>query len=272
MFKYFAIFIFCISQCDLVAQVIPNGDFEVWGLYNTWTLEPEFWHTPNNQIVESVQQDTDAYEGEFAMKVHAAQGIEGGMQQVANVFFTVDNTPVQLKFYAKTFIPEADVTDNVSVTVELRHLGVTVYTQTHGMFETINEWQLQVMEIQAPPMLVDEARVHVAAGYNGALSGGSPETWISVDMMEFVSNINVQDLVNREVKVFPNPASGYLTITTSSPDQNNLEAIINSMDGAVQMHEIVRRSLDISKLSPGMYILTLLENGMVVRRQSIAVE
>jgi hypothetical protein len=98
--------------------VVPNGNFEIWDLYNTWTLEPLDWTTSNDQIIESVRQDTAAYEGVFAMRVTVLPGFEGGVPQSASTLAMTTEAPTELQFAVKANVPDDVEQDRVEVKVE----------------------------------------------------------------------------------------------------------------------------------------------------------
>ncbi|MBL7943628.1 MAG: hypothetical protein JNM00_12725, partial [Flavobacteriales bacterium] len=182
--KYFLLGAAFSLQCIANAQFeVPNGNFEVWDLYNTWTLEPLDWETPNDQLIASVRQDSAAYEGELAMRVTVLPGFEGGVPQEASILIPTDVAPDQLQFAVKTNVPEDVEQDRVEVKVEFLSDNELLYDQTWQSFESIIEWEIVTMEF--PEIFVDisHVRITVSAGFTSGLFGGSWDTWISVDQM-----------------------------------------------------------------------------------------
>ncbi|NNC82169.1 MAG: hypothetical protein HKN79_01215, partial [Flavobacteriales bacterium] len=55
----------------MMAQTVPNSGFEEWEVTPQSTLEPVGWDSDNTQLTTSTSQDTEAYSGNYAMRVQA---------------------------------------------------------------------------------------------------------------------------------------------------------------------------------------------------------
>lgn len=174
------------------AQIeIPNADFETWGYYNTWNLEPEEWSTGNFQLYEHVFRDSSAYEGDWAMRVYPFGFFEPYPGQ-ATAYFPVTEIPSTLDFYMKSYMGQE--ADSVSVHVQLFHLDEMLLDEYWASDETVEDWTPVTFEIPTTIIPATHAQVTVQASYGGAFLEGSLDTWISVDAM----SLNAANSINDE--------------------------------------------------------------------------
>lgn len=64
-------------------DTIPNAGFEYWHFMG-WYENPDGWQTNNNQLMERVVKDTNAYSGKYAMQIKATG--------YAHIIFPAKNT------------------------------------------------------------------------------------------------------------------------------------------------------------------------------------
>ncbi|MBL0315778.1 MAG: T9SS type A sorting domain-containing protein [Flavobacteriales bacterium] len=254
---------------QIKGQEIPNGNFEVWDLYNTWTLEPEYWSTQNNQLTTPVTQDTLAHEGDFAMRVQVLPGFEGGVQEIAYISFPIAFMPYSMNYWVKASVPDGNDLENVTVTASFYYLGQEVYTDMDVMYDSITTWEQRVMIFPPIDVAVDEIRILVSAGFVTPLGGGSWDTWISIDEMAFSNEVSVSN-TNIETNFFyPNPCRGTLylqTVTAGSIlEIYNLQGVLISNEQAYQQN-------DLTFLPSGMYALKLKTPAGESFQQKIIVE
>ncbi|WP_425391252.1 cadherin domain-containing protein [Ekhidna sp.] len=77
--------------------------------------------------------------------------------------------------------------------------------------------------------------------------------------------LNTSDVV--EIKIYPNPTTGYLTIGT----EKSIEVKIFGLSGKMHLSKILERngSLDVSKLPQGQYIIQLHDSGKLITSEKI---
>lgn len=174
-----------ISGMALAQTEVPNGDFEEWGLFNTWTLSPAEWLTPNGQLMAPVEIDSNAYEGNFAMRVTPFLGFETAAAN-ASTSFAVNTLPEEFSFQVKSFIEEG-AEDSVRVSVryyESDAAQAPLYSISWIATSSIDDWTQVSLQLDTEVLGVSMITIDVQCGYNGALGGGLWNTWISVDDMK----------------------------------------------------------------------------------------
>lgn len=254
---------------QLAAQ-IPNASFEVWDLYNTWTLEPQYWTTSNDQLMTPVVPDSNAYDGELAMRVNVLPGFEGGVQQSASVLFPTAVVPASLDFYVKCDIPDIVEMDRVSVKISVLNEDAIVTEGEWISYDSIPEWQFVSIQLDDPGMDVTEIMIFVTAGFSNGLFGGSWETGISVDAMS-LSSVNNVDEVNCVPLVFPNPTSdGKFNVTGCDFSQQN-SIVVNDLSGRliIACDHCLTRDLELSE--KGLYIVSIENSKGIISRQPLLV-
>ena len=261
----------CLISFATVAQEVPNGNFEIWDYYNSWTLEPQYWETPNGQLIESVLQDSMSAEGVLAMRVTVLPGFEGGVPQTAMVSFLADTVATHLRYKVKTNIPEVDESDQVSVAVELLLSGNVVYTKVDSIFETMSEWQLRYLALPNTPILFDGVHIVVTSGYHNGLFGGSWDTWISIDDIRFETIVGVQKEEIGEFQCYPNPAKHMLNFVVPENLLANGMLVITDEYGKIISNAKLKRSISVEHFAPGIYHASLLVDGKLLLTERFVV-
>jgi hypothetical protein len=258
-------------------SIVPNGSFETWDYYNTWTLEPEFWNTPNNQLTESVVQDSNAFEGNLAMRVNVQPGFEGGIGQTADVIVPLSSFPSVLHFAVKASVPDGDVNDQVSVTVNFFDGEILVLSQSWTATDSIAEWQQVNLGFVPPGAAATTAQIVVTAGYVGPLGGGSWYTWISVDDMYWTTAESVEDTNVATLELFPNPANDVLNLKCSNVVGKGCCFSITDISGKVvytstnnaAMYNNGTLQLDVAALPGGSYIAVYTAGSSILRKHFV---
>lgn len=245
-------------SADIIAQnQVPNAGFETWDLYNTWTLEPEFWTTPNNQLIESVVPDSNAFEGDLAMKVKVLPGFEGGVPQQASVLFTVNENPSMLEFAVKAMIAGESEQDVVWVKFqgfkEDAQIDGDLYWSTDV---SINEWELIQLEIPEFSESIDECLITIQAGETNGLAGGSWDNWISVDAFAIDFSNDIHE-ITKESKLYPNPLRGNWLFSPHFSESNQTSIDFYSIDGQLLFSKMITDNAIYIDLPPSLYVVVI---------------
>ena len=251
------VFVMCFA---FVAQAqIPNASFETWDYYNTWSLDPEGWDTPNGQLIVSVIPDSAAYEGELAMRVTVLPGFEGGVPQSASTLIPMTEFPTTLHFAVKAYLPLSDSSDRVTVRADFIYEDAIVYSEEWGSILTIEDWQEITLSFFPPNLPVTDMYLTVIAGYTEGLFGGSWDTWISVDAMSLDFIDTVEEL-GCESSVYPNPSpDGIIRITNCGAAYRGTITILDAMGRNVfQCTQCTADALHLS--TPGLYFAIVQNN------------
>jgi len=83
--------------------------------------------------------------------------------------------------------------------------------------------------------------------------------------------LNTIDEKNKFFSIYPNPVTNYITIS-SATNSDNKEILISSLDGKIvyrSTFEENTKTLDISAIASGMYIVTILNKKSFVHQQKI---
>lgn len=83
------------------------------------------------------------------------------------------------------------------------------------------------------------------------------------------SPTNIVDIILENIKIYPNPASNYISITSDKNDQINLVQLYSKDAKLLSQVNKGYENLNISHLSPGMYILRIIGAGWSVNRKLI---
>jgi hypothetical protein len=72
-----------------------------------------------------------------------------------------------------------------------------------------------------------------------------------------ISLVGVNSIANNpDVKIFPNPATGTVNIESNI----NVRAVVSGMDGRTEIDQPNAKSIDVSRLANGLYLVTLFDD------------
>jgi len=253
-----------LASSNLFAQLeIPNGDFETWGYYNTWTLDPASWECSNFQLANHVIPDSMAYEGNRAMRVYP-YGFFESAPGYASVEFAADAIPASVDFAVKAYI---DGLDSVSVRVAFINTngGEDWIIQESKVWYTdtsIPEWQVISIPLDQVEPVIDRCLISVIAGYGQFFLEGSLDTWISVDAMGFEGLINTINPIstNNEVRLYYSTSQAqFLTLGLQNPELVERVNIYSSHGALVQSRSDFKIP---KKLASGIYTYKFVHKGV----------
>ncbi|MFM9986083.1 MAG: T9SS type A sorting domain-containing protein [Flavobacteriales bacterium] len=255
------ILVFWGGIASIAQAEVPNGNFESWGNSKLTDWVPEFWETDNYFEYPTTIPDSNAFEGNLAMRVRPIQGFEGATPQTARTLFSITGIPTNLHFAVKTNIPDLDPYDEVSVQIEFLNEDAIIGSEIWTSTESIDEWQ--DVDLPIPPMMfpIEEARITVKAGYIGALGGGSIETWISVDNMSLDVTSGVDDVATSSILVYPNPCTDLISLngignSTVPKSIRIFDASGRDCSSLIEVNKVAtadRIDLDVRALANGLY-------------------
>ncbi|MEM9050624.1 MAG: T9SS type A sorting domain-containing protein [Bacteroidota bacterium] len=242
------------------AQEIPNPGFESW-FVEIWQEVPEGWQTPNGQLVPIVTKDTDAHEGNYAMKVTAVNdGI--GAYGWAKCLIPTSSIPPSLDFYVKA-LAEFGL---VSVKIAFFNGENEFYTETWSSGESINEWTFVSLPLSQIEPVMTHAEIEVEAFVGDLVPGGA---WISIDAMGFDGPLHASSDQTIAFQVFPNPTTSSATLRGElAGSQLSVFDLTGKLLEKTQLitdiHEI-----DLSDLPKGLYFIELISPSGVRASQKL---
>ena len=136
----------------------------------------------------------------------------------------------------------------------------------HGKFSTLYEWHQQ-----DPPDAFEINRNEVIYSYQG---NRNP----FIDHPEYLINIydptigTLETASANQIKIYPNPASEFISVANISAELNNWEISITNMFGQEVRNDIgydmtSKTKIDVSCLPNGLYILSLINENRIITRK-----
>lgn len=230
-------------------QPLPNGGFESWIFMGGWYESPEYWQTNNNQIMSAfVEKDTNAYMGQYAMKVNTHGYAKGGFKFIQSL--------IGIYGMVKTNIITPD-----TVRIKVRFfLGSAVVDS--GIWEgTVNSpsWSSFFVVRSGPFGMNDSAEVEVSGGDFAGTS-------ISLDELFWFTSLSIEDSPDGvNISIYPNPASNEMIIETAFPLKDGIVKIYD-VNGRIllQRHQINSNKvkINIDQLAKGSYLIQLNGTGI----------
>lgn len=254
---------------------VPNNNMESWSTETrnkatSWVSADDFYNSSSTYMVEQV---TDSYSGDYAVKVNnlSQENIEFGRLRVGDSLnnwlpaFDVNYNHEKLFGFLK-FIPDA---------------GDTLFARI-AMFE--NEVQVGWGELQFTTPILNYTMFELPIQYfvMGAIAdscliefsiyknnGGSPgNSNFILDNLSFdavlAPNLNVEEIAVNEVKLFPNPTNGPITIQFSQIPTEEIEVLVVDFNGRILSKEILQMSdnvihIDLSNIEPQLCFVLVRE-------------
>ncbi len=240
------ILLFSFLPLFAAAQTIPNGDFESWEFYG-WGYNPENWETGNTQLMDPVIRDSDSYEGDYAMQVHAIpNGL--GLYAEATTDFEITVIPEALNFYTKYYC------ENGGVAVEIFFYNDSILMSSSSWYgsDTLDSYGLVSIQLEPIDPIINHAVVKVSASVGDFAPGNAR---ILVDQMDFGFYLSVNDERRTFFSVYPNPADNQLNIK----GEKTIGTLrIFDVSGRLVFSNIISSNeaqIDISMLKSGFYTL-----------------
>ena len=163
-----------------------------------------------------------------------------GNTRIVNEIIDIGSQENQLAFYSVTFI----VSDNLEPEITLAGYG----TQTAiGGTTTFTE-----IPATPEPGIAFEAELAGYQNYNGNVVIDENET---VEISLVVSNI--ENILDNQINVFPNPSNGIFIITNISNDDNYHIKISDISGKIVFSQKMVSSQIDLSEQKKGVYFLKI---------------
>lgn len=151
---------------------VPNGDFENWTaqLPDNWTTNscPACVPTYETYIV---QQDSSAYQGQFAAKF-----LYNNMYTAwAHNGFSVTSHPQQLSAYVKCHLAP---TDSVLIRVKVFNNNIEVDNGEWYGTSSINNYSQIVIPISQNTLHADSVSIYIEGGRRGSFTCNNTEFWV----------------------------------------------------------------------------------------------
>ncbi|NNC84361.1 MAG: T9SS type A sorting domain-containing protein [Flavobacteriales bacterium] len=256
------LFVICILLPSLMmAQTVPNSGFEEWEATPQSTLEPVGWDSDNTQLTTSTSQDTEAYSGNYAMRVQAVDMGLGSYGE-AQTLIEMGGLPDGLLFMAKWWRTYSAA---VGVQAEFYNENEMVHTDYWLPEDTASTWTQ--ISIAFPP--IDIATTHCILRVYAAVGDLVPgDGWLSVDDMDFGVVTSLEELSIDGIKLFPNPATDHLRVEINSPHRYEIFDDLGRrvLDGRTSS------TIEVSELREGRYSLLLLTDEGIRSTQSFLIQ
>jgi hypothetical protein len=263
-------------------DTIPNHSFEQWGSVS-YDL-PQGWYARNDFHVQTVQKTTDAFRGNYAMRIQNVladgflqpgfcstlrQGVPDSMAFNPAPAFPVIKKPDTLYMYYK-FLPQKG--DSASVVVALFNTGKPVGFAMMNIGGTHSAYTPLKIPIKYPGGgTPDSAFIGLASfSLNGQGNAKGTSTFM-VDNLSFDKLLNAgideAELATPGINIFPNPTRDMLNIIQDNNTRIlNLE-IVDITGKLVKSYSTAESTINIQNLDPGMYFLRVTTNLGIVEKK-----
>jgi hypothetical protein len=197
-------------------QNIPNNSFESWINIGGWFDNPEFWMTNNSQIVVPVVKDTNAYDGNYAVKLNTI-----GVRPYVRSKFVFHAHPLLIETFVKSNILSGDSADiHIMIYAGGNLVDSGHWTNTASLIA----WTLQQIPVTMNNPFTDSLEIVITGGHQQG-------TTISVDAITAVTTgIDVHD-ANLSWSLFPQPASHKATLVFDNPSHDNFSLVLYNCKG-----------------------------------------
>lgn len=251
----------CLCIPVFVFAQIPNNSFEVWAGYIT--EEPTGWITNNIPYHVSVSKTTESYTGLFAAKVISnGPSFEGPAPGWLKTTLIPTEIPKKLILYYKcdSILPPA----YGEIAVNQYNNGINTEIGKAEILSKTQSFELLSISLncsQIPDSI--EIKISSVTVNNGLIYEG----YVSFIVDDIIlSNITgfIDQSFKKSIKLFPNPANGYLTVEVSEnfDIQNGIIQILD-LNGKLLNSMILNnytQVLFIDDLSPNTYLLKVMNN------------
>lgn len=275
------------------AQTLPNSEFELWVNYGLFE-EPELWNTPNpfttivSQSAITVSKSTDAYSGDFSVKLETID-IFGGSFQVPGV---ITLAQINVNFISAEYSISGGMAlkENVSKLsgmykyqgVEGDSATVLIYNfkrDNEGEIDTIgfgsgylhdaNSWTHFTVNME-------NLNNHVPDTFNVIILSSAlelhPGSVLYVDSLTIETNTGIINLGYNQisVNVYPNPSSDFVQFVTKDYEKERIIRVYNIAGKLINTSDFSERKTKISlkEFPSGIYAYHVIKQNEVVNKGS----
>ena len=246
----------------------------MWEMVSNYEV-PVGWETNTDTSLTRLEKDSDAVEGEYALKLLPASFSAWTVcQSYALREVTLDDTVGEnksLTFYAKSIPEFPENNENVYLIVR----AVFYVEDTIPVSEVVWKAEEAIEEYTKVDIPITNANVNKI--YMSIVGGAWPDagdgcndpsySWIDAIKIEESQITKTKDVGHSDIKIYPNPTNGVLNVDASnlSLEKYNLYSI----DGLlIEVGDIFEGKINLNTNKKGMFILQLtstkqLQNTMV---------
>lgn len=259
---------------------LPNNSFETWETVNVGIgsySEPVNWNSANTcsyiLSISSVTQSSDAHSGSSSAKLETKQAgalLIGGVLSTATMVCNPQNPgitgglpyterPDSLVGWFK-YTPQGADTAYIQFILFDANGDSVSYTK-HKIIGTYASWT----RFSAPISYFNNNPVALASFLANSSWGNSNIGQAVVGSILFLDDVEVvfapngvNDVIDTQVSLFPNPANGVLNISNNSGSELKLELM--DVTGKSVLRSVVgvdKTTVNVDQLAPGMYLYRL---------------
>jgi hypothetical protein len=243
--------------CQVSKDTIPNASFENWNSMG-WFENPEGWQTNNSQLMEYVVKDSNANQGNLAMRINT----NGWAQIQLPIIYCSYKDVGDLFFHIKTHNQDSD-----RFSVEVYYLFKSKIIDT-GLCE-INT------NLNVFTLLKTSAANHSSSNVDSIsiiIRGGSkPDNYVILDnlwVMNVWLNIKPNNISQQPWKIFSQDHS-----LQFKPINSKNESVISiiSVTGQIIYTKITRTQPISIPLNPGIYFYRITQNNLQIQSGKVVV-
>lgn len=222
------------TELDFWTATATDGEF---------ILEPTLAYAGNGFL--SVLQNSGAYDGSPWLGTGG-----GGYDQAGQVFSVSPSTGYDLTFWYRAGDGSRYGYGAGTMVVHVESISPSAATLTSINAPTTQQWQLYTKTFVTGPS--DTQAIVIFAG----MGPGDVDTWIDDVTVSVSTATGISQRQALEAKVYPNPVSDQLFVSTPSGNPMQYE-LMNMLGSTVAVGQTGGSQIDVSHLPNGMYLLRL---------------
>ncbi len=279
-FTYIFVIIGFLMGSSLIAQVVPNGDFEEWEDNGTGGMQPVGWLALLNSAAFSNVNEVPGYGGGSAAELLATEfpGIGVISPSLVSNTFPVNQNYAKMNGYVKgtpvgndtLYILAAMLSEETIVGA-----GVAYVTQQINEF---TEFEVNITyDVKAQ---ADSCFISLIAGQiSDSLIGATEGTSFTVDELSLSGNVDIQELSPAFAEIgqpFPSPANDYITLPFNLNEPNEISIQVFDITGKIVHNKPPRVyytgrneiRIETSNLITGTYFISIIpSDGILTTRK-----
>lgn len=267
-----------VDDVELVQStiVVPNGDFEDWSTQTKYKAIQWFTDEDDNaSFLGMVERVEDAYAGKYAIKVSNLEGEQFRYARLNVGKFSYEYKPgIPLKLVHQTlngFLKfHQENGDTLAVTYGYFEDGNGIGGQQEiwtAPLTSFTQFELDISQSQGSP---DSVRIEVDIR-NRAYEEDPSGSYFILDHLSYDGIVDIDSTFNgvpissgsnAEIKVYPNPTAGPLTLTFDGVNADGAEYKVFNLQGMLVYSKNLAifegaAEIDMSNLPPHPYILLI---------------
>lgn len=235
-FTYIFVIIGFLMGSSLIAQVVPNGDFEEWEENGTGGMQPVDWLALLNSAAFSNVNEVPGYGGGSAAELLAVEipGVGVMAPSLVSEGFAVNQNYAKMNGYVKGTPAGNDTLYILTAMYSDANIVGAGLAYVNQQIDDFTEFEVNIVYDEKAE--ADSCIITLIAGQISGNNMATEGTSFTVDGLSLSGNVDIQELSPAFAEIgqpFPSPADDYITLPFDLNEPNEISYQVFDITGKI---------------------------------------